>query len=210
MEWNQMLAERIAEIKTRKESESGVGAEDKRREAMEYLKQNGYELTETNVQLALKNLGTETKNKEKIIADIMEKPIDEIVDLYNEEIAELIGLFSTGVNPAYLLSEDETVKNSFYTILEIDARAYNALETRDILRNGFVGRTYITQDRILLNYLPSVFPEISTICFDRKDICSLAIRGCFSNEIEIVLHSGQKIKVNVPISENVNVIKALY
>lgn len=207
MEFKEFLADKIATFNGNVKS----GATDNvgRERAIDWLKQNGYELTESNVQIAIKKISESesvANARQAEINNLLQYDTEQLVDMYNTLVCQAIDAKNVeAVHPTHFVREDEKVLLTFYTFLRLDPRLYeNAARNQySILSNGVIGRFYITDRKIILNYMQSIYPDVSTICFESKNVCSVAITGLYNDEIEIVLMSGQRIKLAVPETEEI-------
>lgn len=204
-----MLKEKLINyLKNVVEQEQQAGFQQAgREEAIEYLKANHYTLSEENVLYAMKKISEGMKKTDIDMVQFETLNLDELVNVYNQKLAEFSHATKQPVHPGFLIRSDEEVKNAFYVHNRIDRRANDSLsdEIYQVFDYGCVGRVYVTNKRILGNYAPTIYPFTSTICFDLKNIVSMSITGNEVDTIEIVLTSGQKI--NFSICENgVNII----
>ena len=215
MEFNQFLAEQIAKIRVRISKDLEIRSGASRAEAIEYLKEKGYELTETNVEMALKNLSSQNNYQAQLdgeISSLMQKNAENpeyIVDTYNFEMFNLLNIPRTGVNPVVLLNDAEKVVLSNFVFLKIDSRCYEEFDDyfKDIVKTGLVGRIYVTDNKILVNYVPSVLPVVETACFNISEICSYGVSGL--DELFFVLKSGQKITVSLGMDAAIDFVKKI-
>ena len=213
MELKEYLSTQILELDGN--SAGNTGGQVTREEAIKYIKENHYTLSEDNVFYTMKKLSKERETSndyesEKNRLDALDQ--ETIVDEYNSKICKLVQMPKDGVNPGILLEEDELVIFSCYSFLKLDPRAYENIDPKkkEIIKGGLMGRIYVTETRMLLNCIESVYPVVSTISVEKKNISSVAIAGVYNDEIEIVLNSGQKITFSVPGVDAVDTFKYLY
>ena len=201
MEFKEYLVKNLANIRIYSKGHD-ISVESSRTEAIDYLKKNGYELSEDNVQIALKKIAEMNSSVESIKNEenqLMSKELDELIDIYNLEICGLINMPITGVNPKELvISDEERVELSLYTFLKIDERSYVDIkdEYKTFVKDGLIGRLFLTDKRLIANIISTAFPLIDTICTSNSGICSYGISG-INDELFFVFNSGQKITVRV-------------
>ncbi|MCM1170603.1 MAG: hypothetical protein NC393_00585 [Clostridium sp.] len=201
MDFKEYLVNNLAKMRISREN-GAVGGQASRAEAIEYLKEKRYELSESNVQIALKKIEEMNNYKEQIESEIslcMQKDVDELVDLFNSEIFNLINMPVTGINPVELIVEgEEKVELFFYTFLKIDERSYSSLsdENKEIVKEGLIGRLFVTDRRIIINSISSIFPLVDTTCASINDISSYGVSG-INDEIFFVMSSGQRLTARV-------------
>lgn len=206
MDINQFLAEQVAKIRMQVNKTSVATANASRAEAIEYLKEKGYELTEANVEIALKSLSSQNDFQKQLdnevngLLKIESESPEYIADVYNEEVFKLLDFPYTGVKPSELLNKGENVILSMLVFLKLDARCFEKIDDcfKEIVKSGLVGRIYVTDKRLLINHIPSIFPLIETVCANLTEICSYGISGL--DEMFFVLKSGQKITVSIGIN----------
>lgn len=186
--------------------------EDLRQRAIEYIKENHYSLSEENVRYTinkLKNQGESFETIENERKKLNELEIPQLVDQYNEKIRNCVGIISKGVSPVNLINMDEEVVFSTYTIIKIDPRLYEGLKDyeKEIVNLGLLGSLFITPGRIVMDCVNSIFPIVTTTCFPVCEISSCSLTGVYSDELEIVLKSGQKIKVGLFWDDRIDTFK---
>ena len=181
-----------------------------REEAIEYLKENKYTLSEENVLYAIKKLSSNSNISNVDMSQYMGMDIDELVNIYNENIVIPSNVIKQPIHPNLLLSSGEEVKCAFYTHNRIDHRVNENLndEVYNAFDFGYIGRVYVTETRIIANYSPTIYPYLATISFRIKDIVSLSISGLTGDSLEIVLKSGERICL--PVCEKYTSIVNLF
>ena len=178
-----------------------------RAKAIEFLKQKGYELNETNLQFAMNSVAKQEEELQKgrNLAELYsEYSLKQIANIYNEKIADKIGVLKfTHVEPEDLVV-DEMVQFSCYTFLPFDTRSYESLDSRlhKHFQRGMVGGILITDTKLIMDYFPTIFPMFGTISANKQDVTSVMVTGVLGEEIEIALKSGQRIRVVVPDTVN--------
>lgn len=217
MDLKEYLVKSIAEIDgmsaTGDVSSGGMDEETIRKEAIEIIKEKGYELNETNLQMVIKNL---TKQKQEacqsqtVMDSLSANELNVLVDMYNKKLREKMQIQVVETKPEDLIFGEEGYF-SCYTYIKFDPRCYVDFSTswKRIFDKGMIGKIFATETRLILNYFPTIYPVEAMISINRSEISCVTITGPLCDEIEITLKSGQRIKFGVEIGLAVSLVEKI-
>ena len=214
MNFYENIVEDIIKIRYFDKLQINTDSNELKQKAIEYIKENHYSLTDENVRFTmnkLKNQGISSDTIESERISLSELDNQKLIDVFNDEICKCVGEMNKGVSPIQLLEPEEKITFSTYTLLKLDPRLLEGLEyhKKSIVERGIIGILYVTENRIIMNCINSVLPIVTTTCYSLNEISSYSLTGIYSDELEIVLKSGQRICVGLFPGSNIEVYKKI-